>query len=150
MKTILRTHSDNDDFISLVRQLDSYLAVTDGDEHAFYNQYNKLDHIKHVVVIYVHKKPVSCGAIKHYDDNTMEVKRMFTVPQARGTGLAGNVLQELEDWARELGYNRCILETGKRQIEAVRLYTKEQYTPIPNYGQYQEMENSLCFEKQLK
>ncbi|MCW8981766.1 GNAT family N-acetyltransferase [Altibacter sp.] len=149
MTAIVRTHSENDDFISLVRELDSYLAITDGDEHAFYDQYNKLDSIKHVLVAYEHRKPVGCGAIKHFNHETVEVKRMYTIPAARGKGIAGAVLKELEDWARELGYTRCILETGKRQVEAVLLYRKKGYVPIANYGQYKGQENSLCFEKQL-
>jgi hypothetical protein len=56
----------------------------------------------------------------------------------------------LENWAGELSYAKCILETGKRQPEAIGLYKKNGYKLIPNYGQYAEAENSLCFEKELK
>ena len=77
----------------------------------------------------------------------MEVKRMFTLPESRGKGIATKVLNELENWASELGYAKCMLETGKRQPEAVRLYQKNGYKQIPNYGQYINMDNSVCFEK---
>jgi putative acetyltransferase len=59
------------------------------------------------------------------------------------------VLKALEDWAKELGYHKCILETGKRQPDAIALYQKNGYSIMPNYGQYQGVTNSVCFEKQL-
>jgi GNAT superfamily N-acetyltransferase len=80
----------------------------------------------------------------------MEVKRMFTLPECRGKGVATKVLDELEKWATELGYKKCILETGKRQPEAIALYKKNGYKRISNYGQYVAMENSVCFEKEMK
>jgi putative acetyltransferase len=147
---IIRTNSENSDFVQLVAQLDQLLADLDGRDHDFYNQYNKIDKIKHVVVVYSDELPVACGAIKEFDAGTMEVKRMFTDANSRGNGLATQVLTELENWALELGYTKCILETGKRLPDAVRLYQNRGYRLIPNYGQYIEMENSICFEKKLK
>jgi len=67
----------------------------------------------------------------------------------RGRGIAQMALAELEKWAAELGYKKCILETGKRQPEAIRLYEKSGYKIIPNYGEYLNIENSVCFEKEL-
>lgn len=150
MVSTLRTNSENSDFIELVARLDQLLAEMDGRDHDFYNQYNKIDKIKHVVVAYSGGIPVACGAIKEFAPGTMEVKRMFTSDSHRGKGLATQVLAELENWALELGYSRCILETGKRLPDAVRLYQRNGYHQIPNYGQYVAMENSVCFEKKLK
>lgn len=133
----------------LVKYLDADLAVRDGDEHAFYSQFNKIDRIRHAVVAYADSTPVGCGAIKEFSRDAMEVKRMFVTPQARKLGVATKVLGELEKWAKELHYKRCILETGKRQPEAISLYEKNGYRLIANYGQYQGVENSLCFEKVL-
>ncbi|MCR9013519.1 GNAT family N-acetyltransferase [Aquiflexum gelatinilyticum] len=147
---MVRTNSQNPDFISLVRQLDAYLAVTDGDEHAFYDQFNKIQNIKNVIVLYENQIPVGCGAIKEFATDTMEVKRMFVKPEYRGKGIAGKILAELETWAFEMGYSKCVLETGKRQVEAVALYMKSGYRIIPNYGQYIGMDNSICFEKVLE
>ena len=146
----VRTNSENSDFVELVARLDNLLADLDGRDHDFYNQYNKIDKIKHVVVAYSGGIPVACGAIKKFDPETMEVKRMFTADSHRGKGLATLVLAELEKWTLELSYAKCILETGKRLPDAVRLYQKNGYLPIPNYGQYVTMENSCCFEKKLK
>ena len=149
MATILRTQASHPHFVALVKALDADLANRDGREHAFYDQFNKIDTIKHAVVAYENGTPVSCGAIKEFAPGTMEVKRMYTQPESRGKNIASQVLAELEAWAREMGYRTCILETGKRQPEAIRLYEKNGYTCIPNYGQYAGVANSVCFEKQL-
>ncbi|MEO1031755.1 MAG: GNAT family N-acetyltransferase [Bacteroidota bacterium] len=150
MIELLRTDSRHADFIALVKQLDAYLKVTDGDEHDFYNQFNAIDHLNHVIVAYSDQKPVGCGAFKAFDDSKVEVKRMYTLPEERGKGIASAILNALETWAFELGYRATILETGKRQVEAVSFYKKCNYVSIPKYGQYKAMENSLCFEKRLK
>lgn len=149
MYTLKRTQSDDPDFQALVAELDKDLAVRDGDDHAFYSQFNKIDTIRHVVVIYDQATAVGCGAFKPYDERSAEVKRMYVPPAFRGKKIASLVLAELETWARELGYRTCVLETGTKQPEAIRLYTKNKYRVIPNYGQYAGVENSVCFEKQL-
>jgi putative acetyltransferase len=149
MIRLIRTDSGNNDFIELVKQLDADLAKRDGDEHSFYAQFNKIISIKHVVVAYENDKPIACGAIKEFSPDTMEVKRMYTTPESRGKGIASKVLAELEKWAAELLYKKTVLETGKKQPEAITLYKKNGYQLIPNYGQYAGVENSLCFEKLL-
>jgi len=149
MLTTLRTTSDNPDFIRLVEYLDAYLAVVDGEDHAFYAQFNKTGVLKHVVVAYENGEPAGCGALKEFATNIMEVKRMYTSPAHRGKGIASQVLAELESWAAELGCTKCVLETGKRQPEAIALYNKCGYASIPNYGQYAEVGNSVCFEKEI-
>ncbi|MEI6410612.1 MAG: GNAT family N-acetyltransferase [Bacteroidota bacterium] len=149
MLTLLRTNSEHPDFIELVKYLDQELKIRDGEDHDFYHQFNKIDAIKYAIVAYLDEKPVGSGAIKVYDDQTMEVKRMYVPPEFRGQGIASAVLKALEDWTLELGYHNCILETGINQPEAIAMYKKLGYTMIPNYGQYEGVENSVCFEKQL-
>ncbi|MEO7313286.1 MAG: GNAT family N-acetyltransferase [Chitinophagaceae bacterium] len=145
-----RTDSENPDFIELVKLLDADLAKRDGNEHSFYAQFNKIDKIKQVVVTYENAQPLGCGAIKAFGATAMEVKRMYTLPEARGKGIATFILSQLEQWANELGYEKCVLETGRKQPEAIELYQKCGYEIIPNYGQYAGVENSVCFEKKLK
>ena len=147
MLKIVRTNSCDKDFIALVKLLDADLQIRDGEDHPFFAQYNKLDNIKYAVVAYLDKVPVGCGAIKQYDEHTMEIKRMFVNPELRGKGIATKVLIELENWVRELNFSKCILETGKRQPEAIRLYQKNGYEIIPNFGQYKNVKSSVCFEK---
>lgn len=150
MITLKRTNSSNKDFVGLVEQLDAYLKITDGDEHDFYNQYNAIENLKQVVIAYIDDKPVGCGAFKDFENNSVEIKRMFTSEKHRGKGIASLILIELEKWASELNYDSCILETGIRQIEAVEFYKKNSYNIIPNYGQYKGVKNSLCFIKNLE
>ncbi|MEX0273794.1 MAG: GNAT family N-acetyltransferase [Flavobacteriaceae bacterium] len=146
---LLRTDFSNPDFISLVEKLDAYLTVVDGDEHDFYHQFNGLQGLQHVIVLYMEDTPVACGALKKFNQKSMEIKRMFVSPTQRKKGLASQVLHQLENWAKELGYRYCVLETGLRQEEAINLYNKSGYEVIPNYGPYQGVKNSVCFRKKL-
>ena len=150
MIRLKRTDSSNKDFVDLVKQLDAYLRITDGDEHDFYNQYNAIENLKQVVIAYTENKPVGCGAFKDFENNSVEIKRMYTLEKNRGKGIASLILNELEKWASELNYDSCILETGIRQIEAVEFYKKNLYAIIRNYGQYKGIKNSLCFMKNLQ
>jgi putative acetyltransferase len=150
MIKIVRTDSENQDFIELVKFLDADLAARDGADHSFYSQFNKIVKIKHVVVAYEKEKPVGCGAMKEYGSDAMEIKRMYVNAESRSKGIATRILSELENWATELSAAKCVLETGKRQPEAIQLYQKNGYHLISNYGQYANVENSLCFEKAMK
>ncbi len=149
MAHLKRTTSADADFQSLVALLDADLRIRDGEDHAFYAQFNKIDALRQTVVGYEASMPVATGAFKEFDTHTVEIKRMYVLPEFRGQGIAQQVLAELEHWAAENNYTRCVLETGKQQPEAIRLYQKAGYTVIANYGQYAGVENSVCMEKQL-
>jgi putative acetyltransferase len=149
MISCIHTNSENKDFRQLVEELDKDLSIRDGADHLYYSQFNKIDKIKYVIIAFDQNTPVGCGAIKEYSGQIMEVKRMFVPLKRRGEGIASVILHELEKWAFELGYTMCRLETGKKQPEAIRLYQKNGYGVIPNFGQYENMENSVCFEKSL-
>lgn len=147
--TLIRTGSDHAGFRQLVALLDQDLAVRDGDDHAFYAQFNKVDAIKEVVIAYQNDVPVGCGAIKPFSTTAAEVKRMFVHPDHRKQGIAAKVLKELENWGIELGFSSCVLETGKKQPEAIALYQKTGYHITTNYGQYIGIDNSVCMTKSL-
>lgn len=149
MIDIVRTTSRNKDFIELVKLLDADLAQRDGEDHAFYDQFNKIDMMKHCLVAYENNMPIACGAMKKFDSNSMEIKRMYVLPNHRGKKIAQNILSKIEKWAIELGIEKCVLETGKKQPEAISLYKKCGYQLMDNYGQYVGIENSLCFNKSL-
>ncbi len=144
-----RSTSEDPDFQRLVNFLDIYLRIKDGDEHSFYAQYNKIDAIKNVVVYFENAQAVGCGAFKAFDNDTVEIKRMFVDLNSRGKGIGAIILKELEVWASELNYKSSILETGKKQFEAIRLYRRSGYSIIPNYGQYENVENSVCMRKSI-
>ena len=145
MKKIIRTDNKNVDFNKLIIELDAYLKVTDGADHEFYNQFNGLDNIKNVVIAYQDSQAIGCGAFKKLDNETIEIKRMYVKFAHRGSGTAQAILNSLELWASEKGFKKCILETGNRQVEAIKFYKKAGYKSIPNYGQYIHMEDSNCF-----
>ncbi|HLY68880.1 MAG TPA: GNAT family N-acetyltransferase [Puia sp.] len=146
---IVRTNAENADFVRLVAQLDADLKIRDGEEHGFYAQFNTIHKIKYAVVAYENEIALGCGAFREYSPDTIEIKRMYVCENARQKGIATKVLAELEKWAGELNYSDCILETGKNQPEALGLYKKNRYSIIPNFGQYQNVENSVCFKKKL-
>ncbi|WP_367754277.1 GNAT family N-acetyltransferase [Flavobacterium sp. WC2430] len=149
MIKIIRTTPENIDFISLINKLDKDIKLRDGDEHTFFAQFNKTDSIKNAIVVYDELKAVACGAFKFYEEGVAEIKRMYVNPEARGKGIASKVLTELEFWAKEENYTSCILETGKKYPEAIALYKKNGFVVIPNYGQYEDIEDSICFQKIL-
>lgn len=149
MFKIKKVESSNEDLKILISELDHYLAICDGEEHEFYDQYNQLTYIKNFVVIYEGDKAVGCGAFKEYQPGTAEIKRMYVNSNFRNKGYASRILIYLEDWANTVGFERIILETGLQQKEAIGLYTKTGYAIIKNYGPYEGVANSVCFQKIL-
>lgn len=146
----IRTNAENSDFKELVDALDAELRIIDGEDHLFYAQLNKTAGIRYVIVAYKDNTAVGCGALREYGEETMEVKRMYVQTGHRGKGVAFGVLSELEKWAAELQYKKCILETGNKQIAAINLYQKSGYNRIENFGKYQGIGKSVCFEKLLE
>ncbi len=143
----LKTDAKNEDFIKLVALLDTDLATRDGADHSFYHQFNGIDRLEYCLVAYYNHRAVGCGALKTFDPTTLEVKRMYVLPDFRGKGIATKVLTALEVWTKALGFHHCLLETGKRQPEAIALYQKNGYVIVPNYPPYEGVQNSLCFRK---
>lgn len=143
---LLKTNSDNSDFIKLSALFDEYLVDIDGDERDFFALYNNV-HLDNVIVVYENDIAVACGAFKKYETGTAEIKRMFVCPEQRGKGIAALILKELESWAKEQGFSSFILETSPKLTGAVALYVKTGYYLIPNYGQYIGVENSVCMKK---
>jgi GNAT superfamily N-acetyltransferase len=89
---------------------------------------------------------VGCGALKPGPvAGTGEVKRMYVVPSARGRRVAERLLAGLVEAARDLGYRRLVLETGVEQPEALRLYERLGWQPVPGFGHYRDSPLSRCF-----
>jgi ribosomal protein S18 acetylase RimI-like enzyme len=101
------------------------------------------------VIAYAGNEPVSCGAIRPLDHDTVELKRFFVEPAFRNQGIAGIVLTYLEEQAVNRGYQKIKLETGPQQPEAIHLYTKYGFYEIPRFGEYIHCNYSLCFEKMI-
>ncbi|PVH86254.1 N-acetyltransferase GCN5 [Cadophora sp. DSE1049] len=107
------------------------------------------------IVAYIDNQPVGCGGLRaltrpEYPGDS-EIKRMFVVPEKRGRsfGVAPAILKALEERARNRGWKTLLLETGTLQPDAIRFYTREGYTPIPNFGAYAGVELSVCFQRTI-
>lgn len=149
MYKLLKTNSNHPDFQKLTQLFDDYLVEIDGDEKDFFAQYNQI-YIDNVIVCYEDEIAVGCGAFKEYEPTVAEIKRMFVLPEKRGKGIASTVLNALEIWAKENGFQHAILETSNQLTNAISLYQKSGYEVIPNYGQYIDVESSVCMKKILK
>lgn len=118
------------------------------------------------LIAYLAGKPVGCGAWRSRGGasgagdadgadaasgtgETAELKRMYTVPEARGRGVARRVLAAVERSAREQGRKRLILECGVRQPEAIALYEASGYQRIPNFGFYRDSPDCLSYGRTL-
>jgi putative acetyltransferase len=146
---LVRTTSDSPDFQQLVVELDAYLRIVDGDDHAFYAQFNTIDSLQHVIVCYDQDIAIGCGAFKAYNTQTVEIKRMYTLPQYRGRGVAKSIMAAIENWANEEHFSLAILETGYLQKDAIALYTKIGYEVTNNFGQYEGVATSVCMQKTI-
>ena len=149
MLKIIRTNSDNPDFHLLTQQLDVTLCEIYGTKQEDYIEYNRITNLNTVVLAYLDDKPVGCGCFKKMNEDSIEIKRMYVIPENRKMGVASRILYEIEIWAIELDYTYAALETGKKQQNAIDLYQNLGYTITSNYGQYEKMENSVCMMKSL-
>lgn len=144
-----KTNAKDENFVSLVQELDTYLSGVNGSQDEFFRQLNTIEALPYVIVGYIGAIPVGCGAFKIVEDKTVEVKRMYVKPTSRGKHIATRILNELEEWARQEQFDTIILETSKTMEPAVNLYQRNGYIVIPNYEPYKEVSSSICFTKQL-
>lgn len=147
--SLKRTVAADKDFQSLVSLLDHELWVELEEDQATYDQYNKVPDLTTVVLVYHHEDAVACGCFKEFDEQTIEIKRMFVKKQWRGKGLSKLVLNELEQWAIEKGFQFAVLETSIHFFAARNLYVSTGYSVTPNYPPYVGLEESICMKKSL-
>lgn len=147
-----RTNGKNKDFIENCKLLDMDLDRCVGKKikRDKYKKYNQLDEIQEAIVVYKDNKVIGGGAIRRYDDENIELKRIFVHTGYQGQGIGSRLVFLLMEWAMELGYKRMILETGELLAESCAMYKKLGFKVIPNYGPYLNMPESLCMAKDLK
>ena len=149
MLTITRCTGKDEAFRALVTELDEELDERYGAQMDFFGQYNHSSDIETALVALLDGDLAGCGCFKLYSENTVEIKRIFVPKRFRGMGVARAIMAELESWARELGYEFAILETGILQPEAIRLYERAGYARIPNYPPYENVSESVSYRKSL-
>ncbi len=140
----------NSKLLELISELDRGLAINDGEEHGFYNQFNGLEELSKVFVGYIDDQAIACGGYKMINEKTAELKRMFVKHFYRGKKYGEKLLRHIEEEIVESGVDELILETGIKQIAAIKLYTRNGFRRISNYRPYIGKELSLCYTKSLK
>jgi GNAT superfamily N-acetyltransferase len=86
------------------------------------------------IVGWLDGEPVCCGGVKRLPDGTCELKRMYVAPSVRGRGVARGLLHELEQIARQRGYEVARLDTGPKQPHAQALFESAGYVAIENFN----------------
>ncbi|MGN6609565.1 MAG: GNAT family N-acetyltransferase [Jatrophihabitans sp.] len=94
-------------------------------------------------------RAVAMGGFRRVDDRTVEIKRMYVDPSARGRGWGRRMVRALEREARAAGATRVVLNTGFRQQAAIALYEAEGYVPGGRFGHYADQPGALFFAKTL-
>lgn len=101
-------------------------------------------------IAYDEDEAIGCGALRPVDETTIELKRMYVAEARRRRGVARRILEYLESKARQLSYQRLLLETGDAQLAAIRLYENSGFHRIDPFGEYTESPRSVCFVKSLQ
>jgi GNAT superfamily N-acetyltransferase len=146
---VVKTTSENPDFIFLIETFDAYLWDRYPELKKEYWGNNLIEFNANVFIVYLDEKPVACGCFKKYNEESVELKRMFVLPEARGLGLAQLVIKELEAEAKNQGFEILILETLYKQTEAINLYQKTGFRIVENYEPYVGLLNSVCMSKSI-
>lgn len=149
MLTIIRTSSVNQDFLSLITELDRELVERYDEKQADLDKNNVVESTRNIVIVYHEQVPVGCGCYRLTGTGEVEIKRMYVIREFRGRGISKMILRELEKWAREEGFKTAVLETGKKQHEAMNLYFKSDYKRIENFPPYIGNKMSICMLKNL-
>jgi len=135
---------------ALIAALDDDLARTYPREVIFGLHDDDYDEARMVfLVARIRDRAVACGALRSLDASTGEVKRMYVVPDLRGTGISRRLLAAIETIAIGRRHGVLRLETGKLSPVSLALYRSSGYREIPPYGEYAGNDYSICFEKKL-
>lgn len=157
---ICRERPDQPEVMALLDELDRYLATLYAPEDNHILDVQAL--LAPEVAFYVareeggSRRPVGTAAYRRMNGEAAtggqpygEIKRMYVAPACRGRRLAAELLAALEDGLRADGYRLALLETGRHQTEAVRLYEREGYTPCAAFGGYPDNGLSVFYGKAL-
>jgi ribosomal protein S18 acetylase RimI-like enzyme len=145
---------DTADAIRLITELEDHLApqYPAASRHGFSVEKLIAQAVAFFVVRY-NGVPACTGGIKlfgsSYDPAYGELKRMYVRPQFRGLGLAKQMVSHLEAYAQAHNVYLTRLETGVYQTEAIGLYERMGYYPVPPFGDYKVDPLSLFYEKKL-
>ena len=141
--------AENADLLMLAAKLDEYYFAIVGEVHKRYAKYNDPYLFGCRAVVHIDGKPVGCGCWKRVNGRSVEVKRIYVLPEYRRQGVASAVIGAVERDAAQHGYTHAILETARTTGDSAALYLKLGYREMPYYGSPAGADNCRCFEKEL-
>lgn len=134
----------------LIAELDCYLEALYPPESRFGLDIVALqDKSVTLFVAKIDDKSVGCGGIQLQAPGYAEIKRMYVRPDMRGKGIGKQIVSEIEAFAKQANVRTLRLETGAHQPEAIHMYQKLGYYPIPPFNDYKLDPLCLYFEKNL-
>ena len=145
------TDGNNEDFYRFYLETEEYYSQVAGGKknREGFVQYNLSSAIPDVVIAYMDGVAVGCAGLKKYSDSDVEIKRVWVVPCCRGKHIATELMNRIEEKAREMNFRRTILQTRPIMNDAVELYTKRGYKLIDNYPPYDKLEGAICMALEL-
>lgn len=149
MMKIKQVDYTNNDLQRLVQQLDAFFEQQWGQATSQkYQSFHQLSKMAYACVGY-QDEAIACGCFKIMDEQTIEIKRMYVVPQYRRQGIASEILSHLEETAYQMGYHYSVLETGKEMLDNIKFYEKCGYHIIDSYGDFINDDVCICMMKDL-
>lgn len=144
------TNEKDERFIELTKELDNEYFQKYGDIVNKYKEYNDLDD-PHIVALALNwGKPIACASFKLFDKDTIEIKRVYVKKRYRRKGIAYKLVKQLEKLAMEENFRYSIIETGRENIAAIKLYEKLDYEQIDNFGFFEGDDMCICMKKEFK
>jgi len=142
-----------DDVRAMVAALNDYLIPLSPREFQFQLTVEQMAGPETVLLVARDEagKAVGMGALKVHDETYGEVKRMFTDPSVRGSGVGRQILNAIEAEALDRGLRLLRLETGSTEgfEPAWRIYERGGFTRCGPFADYPDSEYNVFYEKKL-
>ena len=145
------TDGNNEEFHQFYLETEDYYSSIVGGKknREGFIPYNLSESISDVLLAYMDGVAVGCAGLKKYNDSDVEIKRVWVEPDYRGRHIATELMDRIEDKAREIGFKRAVLQTRPIMEDAVGLYEKRGYELIGNYPPYDKLEGAICMALNL-
>ncbi|MBR2991885.1 MAG: GNAT family N-acetyltransferase [Clostridiales bacterium] len=145
------TDGNNEEFHQFYLETEDYYSSIVGGKknREGFIPYNLSESISAVLLAYMDGVAVGCAGLKKYNDSDVEIKRVWVEPDYRSRHIATELMDRIEDKAREMGFKRAVLQTRPIMEDAVGLYEKRGYELIGNYPPFDKLEGAICMALHL-
>lgn len=93
-------------------------------------------------------KIVGCSGLYPLDDKVAEIRKMYLLAEARGVGLGRRLLDTMIETARRRGFQELVLETASVLKEAMQLYERTGFSPVPHQHRTGRCDRTYCLRLQ--